>query len=198
MISTHDRSQLRVSLVQMPRWSIRTPPFAIALLTGILRGQGFTVFPKDFDIEFYRRVDPTDCWAWTGEEPVDWGHPEAFGRVLEKYEHLFEEAAEEILADRPQVVGFSVKVWSLEFSREVARRIKRLAPEVFLVFGGPDTNKGPEEHWTVTPRSMRAVVRRPTFRCLPSWRVSRMLGCGRWLRSASRFGRRTGSMWTAE
>jgi anaerobic magnesium-protoporphyrin IX monomethyl ester cyclase len=140
------RKDLGVCLVQMPRWSIRTPPFSIALLTAVLRQRGFTVYPKDYDIEFYRKVEPEDRWAWTGEEPVDWGNPTAFARVLEKYDHLFDETVEDILATGAQVVGFSVKVWSLEFSREVARRLKARRPDVFVIFGGPDTNKGPEEH----------------------------------------------------
>jgi len=141
-----DRSSLRVSLVQMPRWEIRTPPFAIAVLTSILRRRGFTVFPKDYDIDFYRSVDASDRWAWTGENPVDWGNPAAFNEVLRRYDGLFERTVDDILADEPDVVGFSVKVWSLEFSREVAKRLKQRRPELYVVFGGPEMNKAPEQN----------------------------------------------------
>jgi radical SAM superfamily enzyme YgiQ (UPF0313 family) len=139
-------SDLKVTLVQMPRWEIRTPPFAIALLTSILRGRGFTVFPKDYDIDFYRAVAPSDRWAWTGENPVDWGNPAAFNEVLKRYDHLFDRTVDDILADAPDVVGFSVKVWSLEFSREVAKRLKQRNPDLFIVFGGPEMNKGPDDN----------------------------------------------------
>lgn len=143
---TSNLADLRVSLVQMPRWEIRTPPYGIAVLTAILRQRGFTVFPKDYDIDFYRSVNESDRWAWTGENPVDWGNPAAFNEVLKRYDHLFARTVDDILADEPDVVGFSVKVWSLEFSREVARRIKQERPEVYVIFGGPEINKGPEPH----------------------------------------------------
>lgn len=131
----------------MPRWTIETPPFAIALLTGILRQHGFTVFPRDYDVEFYRAVDDADRWAWTGgENPVDWGNPVVFQEMCKRYDHLFEACVEDVLEDEPDVVGFSVKVWSLEFSRELARRIKARRPDVYVIFGGPEMNKGPEHH----------------------------------------------------
>lgn len=161
-------SDLRISLVQMPRWEIRTPPFAIALLTSILRREGYTVFPKDYDIDFYRNVNESDRWAWTGENPVDWGNPAAFNEVVLRYDHLFEATVDDILADAPDVVGFSVKVWSLEFSREVAKRLKARRPDLYIIFGGPEMNKGPEHHLDGHPE-VDAICRQEGDLSFPSF-----------------------------
>jgi len=48
-----------------------------------------------------------------------------------------EELAQKILRLKPKVVMFSVYVWNVGLSREVARIIKLLSPEIHLVFGGP-------------------------------------------------------------
>ncbi len=161
-------SELRVTLVQMPRWEIRTPPFAVALLTSILRKHEFSVFPKDYDIEFYRRVDPADRWAWLGENPVDWASQTLFGEFMKRYGHLFDDVVDDILADSPDVVGFSVKVWSLEFSREAARRLKQRRPDLYVIFGGPEMNKGPEHHLDGHPE-VDAICRQEADTSFPSF-----------------------------
>ncbi len=58
--STANRSRagLRVTLVQAPKWTIYTPPYALALLAGNLRSHGFTVAVKDFDVRFHAAVRP--------------------------------------------------------------------------------------------------------------------------------------------
>jgi radical SAM superfamily enzyme YgiQ (UPF0313 family) len=48
-----------------------------------------------------------------------------------------ENLANEILSLQPKVVGFSVYVWNVGLSREVARIVKEKNPNVYVVFGGP-------------------------------------------------------------
>lgn len=48
-----------------------------------------------------------------------------------------EELVERILALDPVVVGFSLYVWNVGLSRHVAKRIKELRPDIYIVFGGP-------------------------------------------------------------
>ncbi len=48
-----------------------------------------------------------------------------------------QELVDEILAKDPTIVGFSVYVWNVGLSREVARRVKESRPNVYIVFGGP-------------------------------------------------------------
>jgi putative methyltransferase len=48
-----------------------------------------------------------------------------------------QELVDEILAKDPTIVGFSVYVWNVGLSREVARLLKEQRPDVYIVFGGP-------------------------------------------------------------
>ncbi len=49
----------------------------------------------------------------------------------------FDGYLDRLLRVQPQIVGFSVYVWSLPFLVEVARELKRRRPQCMVVFGGP-------------------------------------------------------------
>lgn len=131
---------MKISLVQAPRWSIHTPPYAIALLTGILRSHGFTVFPKDFDVVFHRAVSAEDQRYWLEAHSDFWNEDDRVARLIDKYETVVEGLVSDILRDGPDVVGFSVKGWSRAFSIGLAQRIRRRAPQVRVIFGGSQCN----------------------------------------------------------
>ncbi len=50
------------------------------------------------------------------------------------------DVVESILAQRPRIVGLSVYIWNVELCRQVAELLRRLAPEVTLVVGGPEVS----------------------------------------------------------
>ncbi len=131
---------MKISLVQAPRWSIHTPSYAIALLTGVLRSYGFTVFPKDFDVVFHRAVSAEDRRYWLDAHSDFWNEDDRVTQLIAKYEAVVEGLVADILRDGPDVVGFSVKAWSRAFSIALAQRIRRRAPQVRVIFGGPQCN----------------------------------------------------------
>lgn len=55
------------------------------------------------------------------------------------------EIAERILAERPRIVGLGVYIWNVEESTRLAAMLKRVAPEVALVLGGPEVSYEWEE-----------------------------------------------------
>ncbi len=69
---------------------------------------------------------------YKGSVKWNWHHPINSSIALSP-EHL----ANEILSLQPKVVGFSVYVWNVGLSREVARIVKAKNPNVYIVFGGP-------------------------------------------------------------
>jgi hypothetical protein len=133
---------MKISLVQAPFWSIDTPSYAVALLTGNLRSRGFTVFPKDFDVPFYRAVGDEERALWRHENARFWNEEELVKQMIADHGSAIDALVEQILADEPQLVGFSVKCWSLWFSLAMAQRIKRISPRVRVVFGGPQMSLG--------------------------------------------------------
>jgi radical SAM superfamily enzyme YgiQ (UPF0313 family) len=50
------------------------------------------------------------------------------------------EVVERILARKPQIVGFGVYIWNVEETARVVAMLKRVAPEVTVVLGGPEVS----------------------------------------------------------
>ena len=53
--------------------------------------------------------------------------------------------AERLLADQPQLIGFGVYIWNVEETTRLIAIIKRVAPEVVVVVGGPEVSYETDE-----------------------------------------------------
>lgn len=53
--------------------------------------------------------------------------------------------AERLLAEKPQLIGFGVYIWNVEETTRLIAIIKRVAPEVIVVVGGPEVSYETEE-----------------------------------------------------
>ena len=53
--------------------------------------------------------------------------------------------AEKLLADAPQLIGFGVYIWNVEETTRLIAIIKRVAPEVVIVVGGPEVSYETDE-----------------------------------------------------
>jgi hypothetical protein len=158
---------MRIVLAQAPRFTIVTPSYAVALLSATLRGRGHTVFPKCFDVSLHRAVTTEEKLLWEDNAARFWDDPAAVAGLIEKYGWLLDEWSREILSHRAQVVGFSVKLWSLEFSLALAARVKRGDPGVFVIFGGPQMNLGSPVGFLEKHRQVDAVCRHEADVSLP-------------------------------
>jgi len=50
------------------------------------------------------------------------------------------EVVERLLARRPRIVGFGVYIWNVEETTKIVAMLKRVAPEVTVVLGGPEVS----------------------------------------------------------
>jgi radical SAM superfamily enzyme YgiQ (UPF0313 family) len=50
------------------------------------------------------------------------------------------EAVEQILEQQPRLIGFSIYIWNVTQSLEIIRLLKRLAPHIPIVVGGPEVS----------------------------------------------------------
>lgn len=55
------------------------------------------------------------------------------------------EIAEKIIAQKPQIVGFSCYIWNIEDIIKISNIIKSVAPEIVIIFGGPEVSYEYEE-----------------------------------------------------
>lgn len=55
-----------------------------------------------------------------------------------------EEMAEKILADQPKILGLGVYIWNVEQCTRLVALLKRVAPEIIVILGGPEVSHEPE------------------------------------------------------
>ena len=69
------------------------------------------------------------------------GELEADTRILEfTIQQRPIEIVEAILAESPRIVGFGVYIWNIEETTKVVAMLKRVAPEITVVLGGPEVS----------------------------------------------------------
>lgn len=56
-----------------------------------------------------------------------------------------EEIAENIISQKPEIIGFSCYIWNIEQILRVCEIIKSVKPEIFIIFGGPEVSYEFEE-----------------------------------------------------
>jgi radical SAM superfamily enzyme YgiQ (UPF0313 family) len=59
------------------------------------------------------------------------------------------EIVEKLLAQKPRIIGFGVYIWNVEETTKVVAMLKRVAPEVRIVLGGPEVSYEPAEQHIV-------------------------------------------------
>ena len=52
---------------------------------------------------------------------------------------------EKLLAHQPRIIGFGVYIWNVEETTHIVTLLKRLAPEVIVVLGGPEVSHEPQQ-----------------------------------------------------
>ncbi|WP_334187308.1 B12-binding domain-containing radical SAM protein [Noviherbaspirillum sp.] len=55
------------------------------------------------------------------------------------------DVVEKLLAHRPRIIGFGVYIWNVEETTRVVAMLKRVAPDVTIILGGPEVSHEPEE-----------------------------------------------------
>ncbi len=59
------------------------------------------------------------------------------------------EIVERLLAHQPRIIGFGVYIWNVEETTRVVAMLKRVAPQVVIVLGGPEVSYEPNEQQIV-------------------------------------------------
>ena len=56
------------------------------------------------------------------------------------------EITEKILAEKPVIVGFGVYIWNVTETHEVVSALRRIAPDIKIILGGPEVSYETETH----------------------------------------------------
>jgi Radical SAM superfamily/B12 binding domain len=138
----------KLVLVMCPEWAPDMPPFNLARLSGIAKSAGYETHILDLNIRTYnlyrrdwrpkkklpfRLWDPSATWHWLGDTYWKDIHP-LLGPVLDA-------AIDEILALKPDVVGFTQYYTSEQPTNYMASELKRRAPNIITAVGGSNVQK---------------------------------------------------------
>lgn len=166
----YKKRRTKLMLVLCPEWAPEFPPFNLARLSGVCKSAGFETKILDLNVRAFnqheedwipngklpfRLWNPAASWHWLGETYMHDIHP-----VLEP---LLQQGVEEILAERPHVVGFSQYYISEEPTKWMAREIKRRDPSIRIAVGGSNAHKDwfqiiPEYDYVVKGEGEKAIL----------------------------------------
>lgn len=131
----------KISLVIMPKWAIFFAPYGLARITSVTRAAGYATSTHDFNVETYRRLEkilPSEESPYHGHGSSDFLWLDGmYERRVEPYiKSMLEEYLDRILADEPDVVGFTMYYTNDKPTRWMAQQIKERAPNIVLIAGG--------------------------------------------------------------
>ncbi|NOZ64165.1 MAG: radical SAM protein [Caldiserica bacterium] len=125
-----------ILLVNLPAWGVDTPPLSLASISSFLQSRGINAKVLDLNVELYHRVPPERRKLWEMDYSHLWWEEDSFyNQIKPSLESEIEWAAERIMAENTDKVGFSVYAPNRFFSREVARIIKEKSQKI-LIAGG--------------------------------------------------------------
>lgn len=74
------------------------------------------------------------------------GHLKEKSKIIEfTLENRVLDIVEQLLSEKPTIIGFGVYIWNITQLTEVIILIKKIAPEIYLVIGGPEVSYEIEE-----------------------------------------------------
>jgi len=128
---------MKIVLANCPPWTEKTPPINLGYLTAYLREKGHEVFPFDFNIEAYTLAKAHEKYIWSRDLDGRW--------IKDKLSFLRREINRwtgKILKTKAKVIGITVIYDSISVCIELAKEIKKRAPDKIIIFGGPHCHRG--------------------------------------------------------
>jgi len=128
---------MKIALVNLPPWAVKAPPVNLGYLTAYLREHGHKVFPFDFNIETYVKSELHRKYLWERDLDGNW--------IKNNSSFIFNEIelwVKRVLKSKAQIIGISVYYDSRHICIEFAKTIKKMDPNIIIVFGGPQCSRG--------------------------------------------------------
>jgi anaerobic magnesium-protoporphyrin IX monomethyl ester cyclase len=145
-ITENPLAKPRLALINCPAWGA-IPPLGIATLKSFMVSKGYEVKCFDFNLAFYNsspELVKQDFWGassynqWTMDYNCHTDIRFNPGSFFNTTPLPLKEWTDEILKFKPDVVGFSSNITNMTSGLLLARELKNRAPNVPIIFGGPN------------------------------------------------------------
>lgn len=122
-----------MTVVAMPDWPVEEPFHSLAAVAGIAEAVGWTARTYDLGSELNHRAPVESRQARDWYDDVD-----AFAEaILARHGPWITGRLDEIIAEHPDVVGFTINMGTRHLSLFAGRYLKKAAPDILVMFGGP-------------------------------------------------------------
>ncbi len=136
-IRTRNSGNLDIGLVTLPPWGVENPPIGLGYLDSHLRNKGFKTKIFDFNILFHNSVEDSLKMLWHVENKNYWSNKETFSLLVNIFKKQIEETVAILLSSNCKFFGFSVVDPKERITIEVIKRMKKKAPQIKVILGGP-------------------------------------------------------------
>jgi len=134
----------KFTLCVLGSWAIYMPPYNLARLIGLMREAGYSTTVYDFNVESHYALKEANSDlddAWNGANYWWWQGDEYYKRIHPTYEPILKEYLEILLADEPDIIGFSTYYTNLLATKWMMTEIKKRRPDITIVMGGPECHE---------------------------------------------------------
>lgn len=134
----------KITLCVLGSWAIYMPPYNLARLTSLIRESGFHTNVYDYNVDSHYRLkeaNPALEDAWNGANYWWWQDPEYYTRIHPTYQPILDEYIDNLIADKPDIIGFSCYYTNIFATRYAIEKIRTLAPEITIIMGGPECHE---------------------------------------------------------
>jgi radical SAM superfamily enzyme YgiQ (UPF0313 family) len=132
------------TLCVLGSWAIYMPPYNIARLCSLTREAGYLTRVYDFNVDSHyllKEANPDLHDAWNGANYWWWQDPEYYTRIHPTYEPFLKEHLEVLLADEPDILGFSCYYTNILPTLWMIKQIRARRPDITIVMGGPECHE---------------------------------------------------------
>ncbi len=134
----------KFTLCVLGSWAIYMPPYNLARLSALTREAGYTTSVFDFNVESHyalKEANPDLDDAWNGANYWWWQGTEYYKRIHPTYEPILFEYLEILLANNPDIIGFSTYYTNLIPTKWMITEIKKRRPDITIIMGGPECHE---------------------------------------------------------
>jgi radical SAM superfamily enzyme YgiQ (UPF0313 family) len=134
----------KMTLCVLGSWAIYMPPYNLARLSSLMREAGYPTIVYDFNVESHyllKEANPSLDDAWNGANYWWWQGDEYYKRIHSTYEPILKDYLEILLADNPDIIGFSTYYTNLLPTKWMINEIRKRRPDITIVMGGPECHE---------------------------------------------------------
>ncbi len=127
---------MKVALLFLPAWSIKTAPLGVACISAALKSDGHTVHSFDWNVRLFHQLNSPHLWDLDNDQ--QWTQESIFkANLLPNIKFFLDQWVDELLKNNYDAIGFSAFRSNAYPTAYVSSLIKKIAPSVKLFIGGP-------------------------------------------------------------